>query len=303
MKEQIIQDLKELYQDKPDRLGHIFGVLEQAKKLGKKYDLDIKKIELIALLHDYTKYYSKKQNEKIIKEHYDNANYILKNYNENILHAFSAPIVIQEKYGITDDEILQAIMHHTVGKPNMSLLEKVIFISDYTEPNRSYESCKEVREILKESIDKAVYTAINDSINLFEEKNHHIPKIAYEARDYYKRKLEDSMDKLKMIIDNLDTLNLKDIYVYDMKDRSPFYDYFIISSATSNRQLNAATRNITKDLKDDDSKLTVEGKNSDSWVLIDTGDIIINVFKEENREYYNLEKMFIDIPKVNQKNL
>jgi predicted HD superfamily hydrolase involved in NAD metabolism len=191
IKDMVITDLELIYQHKPHRLKHVYGVRDQAIKLGLKYNLDLNKLELASLLHDITKYYSLERNVEIIKNHYPNYNEILQEFNEHILHAFSARVVAQKKYFVQDEDILNAIEHHTVGKPNMSMYEKVLFISDYTEINRTYDSCVRVRNILEDDIDKAVYTAISDSIIFYENVGDVIPKTAYQALAFYKKLLEE----------------------------------------------------------------------------------------------------------------
>lgn len=107
------------------------------------------------------------------------------------------------------------------------------------------------------------------------------------------------MDKLKIIINALEDINAFDIVVYDMRGISPFYDYFVISSANSERQLQASITHINDDLAV--AKLpqpTIEGKTSKSWVLIDAKDIIVNVFTKEEREYYHIEKMFAGFEQI-----
>lgn len=108
------------------------------------------------------------------------------------------------------------------------------------------------------------------------------------------------MTKLQVVLNALEDINLSDVIVYDMRDRSPFFEYFVLSSATSARQLNAVISHI----KDDFAKAEldhpdVEGRNSDSWVLIDAKDIVINVFTKESREFYNIEKMWAEVPVLN----
>lgn len=191
----IKRDLERIYQDKPHRLKHIYGVLETALKLGKIHNLDSQKLTYAALLHDITKYEDTSFHQSIIKEHYENADEILNDFNAQILHSFSATIIATESYGVTDIDVLDSILSHTIGRPNMSIYEKVIFISDYIEPNRTYESCVKVRSIAFDNLDKAVYTAIDDSITFFEKENHQIPSQAYKARDYYKQLLEEQHGK------------------------------------------------------------------------------------------------------------
>ena len=152
-------------------------------------------MEITAFLHDITKYYSKEDNVSIIDSYFPETEFIYDEYNDNILHAFSAYILAKRKYGVKDGEILNSILNHTVGRPNMSMYEKVIFISDYIEPNRTYSSCVKVREIVKESLDLAVFTAIDDSITFYEARKSKIPLIAFEARHFYRKLLEVKNDK------------------------------------------------------------------------------------------------------------
>jgi len=191
MIEDIKRDLLEIYKNKPHRMRHIEGVLQTAIEFGKKFKLDLHKLELAALLHDITKYYPLNEQKEIIKANYSNADYILNNYNDKILHSYSAAFVAKEKYGITDNDVLGAIMHHTIGKANMNMYEKIIFLSDYIEPGRVYESCVKARELAKDNIDLAVYAAIDDSIIFYEKEKVNIPRESYQARAYYKKLLEE----------------------------------------------------------------------------------------------------------------
>jgi len=191
---EIRNEIESTLKEHPKRLKHIYGVRDTALKLGKKYDLDLEILEISALLHDITKYYSKTENMKIIDSYFPETGFIYNEYNENLLHAFSAYVLSKKKYGIKNGEILNSILNHTVGRPKMSIYEKVIFISDYIEPNRTYESCVKVRNIVEKSLDLAVFTAINDSIIFYEKEQSKIPLIAFEARHYYRKILEDEND-------------------------------------------------------------------------------------------------------------
>lgn len=190
MLEQIKTDLEMLYKTHPRRLKHIYGVREQALHLGEKFGADLDKLELASLLHDITKYYTNEENHEIIKRNFENHESILKEYNEHILHSFTAKVVARKKYYIKDEDILGAIESHTVGKPDMNIYEKIIFISDYTEKNRTYDSCVKTRKLVEEDIDFAVFTAINDSIRFYENLNDLIPDVAYRAREFYRKNTE-----------------------------------------------------------------------------------------------------------------
>lgn len=187
---EIRNELENVLINHPKRLKHVYGVRDTALELGKKYNLDLEVLEIAALLHDVTKYYSKIENMRIIDNYFPETEFIYNEYNDNLLHAFSAYVLAKKKYGIKNGEILNSILNHTVGRPNMSMYEKVIFISDYIEPNRTYKSCVKVRNIVKKSLDLAIFTAIDDSIIFYEKEQSKIPLIAFEARHYYRNILE-----------------------------------------------------------------------------------------------------------------
>jgi len=112
------------------------------------------------------------------------------------------------------------------------------------------------------------------------------------------------MNKIELIVNALEDVKLQDIEIYDMREKSPFFDYLVISSATNQRQLQAAVNHVADDLAK--AKLPqprIEGKNSNSWILMDAKDVIVNVFTKEEREYYNLEKMLVEIRKLSPQEL
>lgn len=181
--------------DYPDRLKHVYGVRDTALELGVKYNLDLEILEYAALLHDITKYYSKDDNIKIINSYFPDSDFIYSEYNDDILHAFSSYILAKREYGIKNGEILNSILNHTVGRPNMSMYEKIIFISDYIEPNRTYEACLIVRKIVDESLNLAIFTAMDNSIKYCETNGIKSPLLAFEARQFYRNSLEENNDE------------------------------------------------------------------------------------------------------------
>ena len=89
------------------------------------------------------------------------------------------------------------------------------------------------------------------------------------------------------------------IVVIGLKDISSFTDYFIIMSGNSSRQNIAIYGNIEKELKKENIyPLHVEGKENAEWILMDYGSFILHIFSKETREYYSLEKLWGDGPKL-----
>ncbi len=103
-----------------------------------------------------------------------------------VLHSFAAPYVIKRDFPhFATDNVLSACKNHTVGAPDMSLFDEIIFVSDYVEEGRTYDSCKLVRKALwdslktndREAIEKALHRAVVESMNftmakLLEERKH-----------------------------------------------------------------------------------------------------------------------------------
>ncbi len=183
MLEKIRRDVEETFADDEGRLAHVKGVVATALLLARKLKLDRRKTLVAAYLHDITKNISVKAHKALIKEYYPEE--ALADLTPPLYHALSAAAYVRKFYGIDDAETLRAIGSHTIGRPRMTPLEKVLFLADYIEPNRPYPISKEVRTIAFNDIDKAVFTAIDHSIRHFEKEGGHVPETAYAARDYY----------------------------------------------------------------------------------------------------------------------
>ena len=90
-----------------------------------------------------------------------------------------------------------------------------------------------------------------------------------------------------------------DVLVLDLKGLSIIADYFIICSGESTTQVRAIAEAIEENFSQKSMRLIgIEGLNYSHWVLMDYGDIIINVFEEETRAYYQLEKLWLDAPRI-----
>ena len=104
------------------------------------------------------------------------------------------------------------------------------------------------------------------------------------------------MNLEEILIDCVKKVRGENICIYDMLNRSPFYDKMIIASVDSLRQANAVTGYIEEAFKDTNFKIrNVEGGNT-SWVLIDCYDIILSVFTKEEREHFSIDKIYMDYP-------
>lgn len=113
---------------------HSLGAEETARELAVELSADVDKAVLAALLHDNAKDIPYEEALQIIKENNFNIDESVK-YNTKIVHAYLGACLAQKELGINDEEILNAIRFHTTGRPDMSVLEKIVFLADKIEAN------------------------------------------------------------------------------------------------------------------------------------------------------------------------
>lgn len=102
---------------------------------------------------------------------------------------------------------------------------------------------------------------------------------------------------LDAILASLSSDKGEDIVQIDLRGKSEMGDYMVVASGRSTRQVAAMAEKLTDRLKADFGVLSkVEGKETGDWVLIDTGDVIVHIFRPEVRDFYQLEKMWMASP-------
>ena len=91
-----------------------------------------------------------------------------------------------------------------------------------------------------------------------------------------------------------------DIVVLDMSKQSAMFDYFVIATGTSRRQLHAMSEEIDHKLEDEleDRRMNVDGYDESRWIVLDYGTVVIHLFDEETRDFYSLEALWADATKV-----
>jgi ribosome-associated protein len=91
----------------------------------------------------------------------------------------------------------------------------------------------------------------------------------------------------------------RDILVLDMRSCTPLFDYFVISTGTSRRQIHTVAEETDAALRaEGDSRMGIEGYEASKWVVQDFGDIVIHVFDSDTRDYYKLEELWADASRV-----
>ena len=99
--------------------------------------------------------------------------------------------------------------------------------------------------------------------------------------------------QLAEVLNALSDVKAEDVVEIDLRGKSTIGDYMIIASGKSTRKVNAIAKNLTDHLKRTlNYPSRIEGKDSDDWIVVDTGDIIVHIFRPEAREFYQLDKMW-----------
>jgi len=166
------------------RYIHTLGVADTAIKLAKLNGISEVKAEIAGLAHDVAKNLSKARIKEIIEEN----NIILSQLEENnsdLWHSIIGHLEAKDKLGIEEEEILDSIRWHTTGKEDMSVLAKIIYISDMIEPNRKFEGIEDIRKSTFEDLDKGVYLGLTHSIKFLLSKNLLIDENTIKARNYF----------------------------------------------------------------------------------------------------------------------
>lgn len=107
------------------------------------------------------------------------------------------------------------------------------------------------------------------------------------------------MNKLEIIVKALDDKLAKDIVAIDMEMASPIFDTFVICSAANERLMSALRDSVEESMDKNGFEVKkIEGRRNSKWLLMDYGDIIVHIFDEEERNSYNLEKLWSDMPRI-----
>lgn len=172
-----------------DRLWHTLGVMHTAAAMAMVYHEDMEKAQLAGLLHDCAKCIPSKKKIKLCNENHIPVSSFEKEH-PFLLHGKVGAWIAEEKYGVKDREILEAITWHTTGKPEMSVLEKIIYIADYIEPARDKAPrLNEIRALAFWDLDRCMYEILKDSLEYLNTHPEDLDPTTEKAYDYYKCKV------------------------------------------------------------------------------------------------------------------
>ena len=168
------------------RSAHVRGTEEEAVRLARRWGADEEKARRGAILHDCTKYLNMEEQLQLCKK-YGIVLDDLERQAVKLLHAKTGACVARDVYGVSDD-VYEAIFWHTTGRADMSLLEKILYIADYMEPNRDFPGVERLRELAYRDLDQAVLAGNEMSIQEMKERGLPVHPNTVRSRDWLRSK-------------------------------------------------------------------------------------------------------------------
>lgn len=172
------------------RFIHTLGVAFTAASLAERHGADMRRAETAGILHDCAKCIDVGKMEQICEKAGMEIS-PLEHGNGSLLHSKAGCVLARDKYGVEDPEILNAIACHTTGKPDMTALEKIIFIADYIEPGReAAPHLDEIRRAAFEDLDRALCIILKDTLDYLHETGKPIDEMTQKTYDWYKEMIQ-----------------------------------------------------------------------------------------------------------------
>lgn len=172
---------------KPSRYTHSLGVEKMATELARIHGADIEKAAFAGRYHDIAKGFdTETMNEYIVRYSID------PKYMDNtaLAHSKVAAAILENEYGVIDQDVLNAVRSHTTGRVGMSLLEEVVYVSDAIEENRNYPELKELQAEAKENLDLVCLHIMDFAVQMILEKGRELDEETLDAREFIRERLK-----------------------------------------------------------------------------------------------------------------
>jgi len=173
---------------KPNRVAHVLGCRDTAIQLAKHWGADVTDAARAGLLHDITKAIDGPLQLTLCGEYGTMLDDFSRRYPKT-LHALTGSLVAERVFG-ENDAVVSAIRHHTTGKADMNLLEKIIYIADYIEPNRDLPGIEQLRMLAYTDLDAALKLGLNMTLEYLARQGSEVSPESRQALDWLNRKEE-----------------------------------------------------------------------------------------------------------------
>lgn len=172
----------------PNRVRHVLGCRDTAVALAKRWGADETDAARAGLLHDVTKALDGERQLTLANE-YGIILDAFQQKNPKTLHALTGSLVAERLFG-ENQAVVQAIAYHTTGKADMSLLEKIIYVADYMEPNRDFPGVETLRELAFSDLDAALKLGLTMTLDLLNRQGSEVSPESREALAWLNEKGE-----------------------------------------------------------------------------------------------------------------
>ena len=172
---------------KPQRVAHVIGCCETAVKLAKLYGANETDAARAGILHDVTKALDGANQLRLCEKY----GIIIDNFereHHKLLHAKTGSAVARSIFG-ENGAVCDAIYWHTTGKAGMTLLEKIIYLADYIEPNRCFDGVEPIRALAFADLDRALLAGFERSIAELQREKKPLGQYSVQARDFLRKEL------------------------------------------------------------------------------------------------------------------
>lgn len=178
--EYIKKSVKDMLDDK--RYKHSKGVEAEAVKLAKTYNENIEKCRIAGIAHDCVKEMS---DDELIKKagKYNIDIDEIQLHSPQLLHGPVGAEYIRRNFDVTDMDILNAVYYHTTGRPNASMIEKIIYLADVIEESRNFEGIESIRDAAYKDIDRAIILSCNSTFIYIIKNNYLIHPLTLDFRN------------------------------------------------------------------------------------------------------------------------
>lgn len=166
------------------RIPHVLGTEQEAIRLAERYGADVEKARRAALLHDCTKKLDMEEQLALCRRYGIQLD-ALEQRALKLLHAKTGAAIARDVFGV-DDEIYNAIWWHTTGHPDMTLLEKIMYLADYIEPSRDFPGVEDLRRVCYEDLDRGLLMGLEMTVREMEDMGNPVHRATLEARDFLK---------------------------------------------------------------------------------------------------------------------
>lgn len=172
-----------------ERYEHTQGVMYTAGALAMRYGVDLEKALIAGLLHDCAKGLSSDKKIRLC-EKYQLGISDVERKNPGLLHAKLGAYLAETKYHIKERDVIDAIANHTTGRPDMTVLDKIIYIADFIEPNRlEIPNLDDIRHMAFIDLDECLYTILTSTLHYLDKKGEVIDNLTEQTYLYYKNEL------------------------------------------------------------------------------------------------------------------